>query len=255
MHIPDNWSPAQASLSNRTILVTGAGTGIGAAVACACAAQGATVILLDKAVRNLEAVYDRIEAAGGPQPAIYPMDFEGATEKDYFDLATTLDTEFGRLDGLLHNAAMLGALVPIAHFEAELWYRVMQINLNAPFLLTRACLAPLMKSADASVVFCSDRVGRKGKAYWGAYAISKAANENFMQILADELEVNTHIRVNSIDPGPVATALRTLAYPGENPQQLARPEDVVRPFLYLLGADSRGTSGEQFEICWPASVH
>lgn len=248
MHIPDNWSPADASLKNRIILITGAGSGIGAAIACACAGQGATVILLDKVVRSLEAVYDRIEAAGGPQPAIYPMDLEGATEKDYFELAGTIEKEFGRLDGLIHNAAMLGALVPVAHFEAELWYRIMQINLNAPFMLTRACLGPLMNSEDASVVFCSDAVGRRGKAYWGAYAVSKAGSENLMQILADELETNTPIRVNSIDPGPVATAMRSLAYPGANPEQLAKPEEVVWPFLYLLGGDSRGTTGRQFEI-------
>lgn len=248
MHIPDNWSPADTSLQDRVILITGAGTGIGAAVAQACAAQGATVVLLDKVVRSLEQVYDRIEAAGAPQPALYPMDFEGATEKDYFDLATTLDKEFGRLDGLLHNAAMLGALVPLPHFESELWFRIMQVNLNAPFLLTRACLAALTQSQDASIVFSSDSVGRKGKAYWGAYGVSKAGNENLMQILADELETNTLIRVNSIDPGPVATGLRTLAYPGENPDRLARPEDVVLPYLYLLGPDSRGTSGRQFEI-------
>jgi NAD(P)-dependent dehydrogenase (short-subunit alcohol dehydrogenase family) len=248
MQIPDNWSPSGASLKDRIILITGAGNGIGAAVACACAGQGATVILLDKVVRSLEAVYDRIEAAGGPQPAIYPMDLEGATEKDYFDLAGTLASEFGRLDGLLHNAAMLGALVPVAHFETELWYRIMQINLNAPFLLTRACLSPMMKSGDASILFCTDAVGRKGKAYWGAYGVSKAGNENLMQILADELETNTPIRVNSIDPGPVATALRSLAYPGEHPDKLARSDDVVRPFLYLLGGDSRGATGQQFEI-------
>ena len=248
MLIPENWSPPEASLQNRILLITGAGNGIGAEVACACAAQGATVVLLDKVVRSLEAVYDRIEAAGGPQPAIYPMDLEGATEKDYVDLANTLDSEFGRLDGLLHNAAMLGALVPVAHFEVELWYRILQINLNAPFIMTRACLGLLMKSEDASVVFCSDSVGRHGKAYWGAYAVSKAGCENFMQTLADELEVNTPIRVNSLDPGAVATQLRNLAYPAENPERLAQPADVVRPFLYLLGGDSRGTTGQQFGI-------
>jgi len=248
MLIPADWSPAGASLQDRIILITGAGNGIGAAVACACAGQGATVVLLDKVVRSLETVYDRIEAGGGPQPAIYPMDLEGATEKDYFDLANTLQTEFGRLDGILHNAAMLGALVPLAHFETALWMRVLQINLNAPFMLTRACLEPLMKSRDASVVFCSDSVGRKGKAYWGAYAVSKAGNENLMQILADELETNTPIRVNSIDPGPVASSLRNLAYPGENPEKLATPADVVQPFLYLLGGDSRGITGKQFEV-------
>ena len=214
----------------------------------ACARHGATVILLDKIVRNLEQVYDAIEASGGPQAAIYPMNLEGAAEKDYLDLAATLETEFGRLDGLLHNAALLGALIPIATFEAELWYKVLQVNLNAPFLLTRASLPLLTKSADATVLFNSDRSGRRGKAYWGAYAASKAATENFMQVLADELETNTAVRVNSIDPGPVATPLRALAYPGEDPASLATPQDVVRPFLYLLGPDSKGISGEQFQV-------
>ena len=167
---------------------------------------------------------------------------------DYDGEFYRLETEFGRLDGLLHNAALLGALIPIANFEAELWYKVLQVNLNAPFLLTRAGLPLLSKSADATVLFNSDRSGRRGKAYWGAYAASKAATENFMQVLADELETNTAVRVNSIDPGPVATPLRALAYPGEDPASLAAPQDVVRPFLYLLGPDSKGISGEQFQV-------
>jgi NAD(P)-dependent dehydrogenase (short-subunit alcohol dehydrogenase family) len=247
MYIPDAWSPTNTYLQDRIILITGAASGIGAALAHACALRGATVVLLDKLVRQLEQIYDRIEAAGAPQPAIYPMDLEGATEKDYFDLAATLEREFGRLDGLVHNAAMLAALVPMAHFEAELWYRILQINLNAPFLLTRACLAPLMQSQDASIIFSSDSVGHQGKAYWGAYGVSKAGAENLMQILADELETNTPIRVNSVDPGAVATAMRTLAYPGDNLDRLAKPEDVLLPYLYLLGADSRGISGQRFE--------
>jgi NAD(P)-dependent dehydrogenase (short-subunit alcohol dehydrogenase family) len=247
MHIPNDWQPGNDLLKDRVILITGAGEGIGAAVARQCAAQGATVILLDRVVRALEQVYDAIEAAGGPQAAIYPMNLEGAAEKDYLDLAATIETEFGRLDGLLHNAASLGALIPIAHFEADLWYKILQVNLNAPFMMTRACLGLLMKSQDASILFNSDRVGRKGKAYWGAYAASKAAAENFMQVLADEMESNTSVRVNSLDPGAVATTLRNLAYPGEDPTTLAGPDDVVRPFLYLLGPDSRGITGQQFE--------
>lgn len=247
MKLPDNWSPADASLRDRVILVTGAANGIGAALAQTCAEHGATVVLLDKVVRGLEQIYDRIETAGAPQPAIYPLDLERATEKEYFDLAATLEKEFGKLDGLVHNAAMLGALVPMAHFEAELWYRTLQVNLNAPFMLTRACLAPMLKSPDASIVFSSDNVGLTGKAYWGAYGVSKAATENLMQILADELEVNTPIRSNSVNPGPVATALRNLAYPAEKPERLARPADVLRPYLYLLGADSRGITGRQFD--------
>ena len=248
MQIPDNWQARSDLLAERVILITGAGGGIGAAVALACAQHGASVILLDKSVRSLEQVYDTIESAGGTQAAIYPMDLEGASEQDYQDLADTIKKEFGRLDGLLHNAAMLGALVPIAHFESDLWFRIMQINLNAPFLLTRACLELLMQSPDASILFSSDGVAKQGKAYWGAYGISKAATENFMQVLADEMETNTPVRVNSFDPGAVATTLRNLAYPGENPEKLALPEDVVLPHLYLLGPDSAGTTGRQFTL-------
>ena len=248
MQIPDDWQARKDLLKERIILVTGAGNGIGAAVAKSYAQYGATVILLDKVVRNLEQVYDAIESAAGIQPAIYPMNLEGASEKDYLDLAATIEKEFGRLDGLLHNAAMLGALIPIAHFESELWYKILQVNLNAPFLMTRSCLYLLQQSNDASVLFSSDSAGRQGKAYWGAYGISKAASENFMQVLADEMEANTSIRVNSLDPGPVATAFRSLAYPGENPERITRPEDVVAPYLYLMGPDSKGVSGKQFEL-------
>jgi len=246
MQIPHDWQPVDRFLKDRVILVTGAGNGIGAAVAKSCAHFGARVVLLDKTVRNLEQVYDAIESAGDPQAAIYPMNLEGATEKDFIDLANTIEKEFGRLDGLLHNAAMLGALIPVAHFESELWFRILQVNLNAPFLLTRACLDLLMQSPDASILFSSDAVGRHGKAYWGAYGVSKAALENLMQTLADEMESNTRVRINSLDPGPVTTGLRNLAYPGENPQAVASPDDVVRPHLYILGPDSKGVTGQQF---------
>lgn len=248
MKIPENWQATPDLLKDRVILVTGAGNGIGAATAICYAQHGATIVLLDKHVRNLETVYDTIESAGGIQPAIYPMNLEGATEKDYVDLADTIEKEFGRLDGVFHNAALLGALIPLTHFEMELWYKIMQVNLNAPFMITRSCLGLLMKSDHASIVFNADRAGRHGKAYWGAYGISKAATENLMQTLADELEQNTSVRVNSVDPGPVATSLRNLAYPGENPENIAKASDVVLPFLYLMSADAGDTTGQQFEI-------
>ena len=244
-HIQD-YTPGPELLANRIILITGAGDGIGAAVAKACAAHGATVILLGRTIRKLEQVYDAIEQAGHPQPAIYPMNLEGAAPKDYEDLAETLEKEFGHLDGILHNAANPGTLTPLGQYDLEMWSKVMQVNLNAPFLLTRAVLDLLKASDDASVVFNSDRVGRRGKAYWGAYGIAKAAAENMMQVFADELETNTSIRVNSIDPGAVNTAMRRRYYPGEQYTDNPKPEQVVGPFLYLLGPDSRGHSGEQF---------
>lgn len=241
----DNWQPRPDLLHERLILVTGAGDGIGRAAAVSFAAHGATVILLGRTIGKLETVYDEIEQAQYPQPAIYPMNLEGATPRDYEELALTLEAEFGRLDGLLHNAAVLGTLAPIAHYDVELWYQVLQTNLTAPFLLTKACLGLLMSAPDASIVMTSDRVGRKGRAYWGAYGVAKAGLENFMQILADELEDNTSVRVNSVDPGPVRTRLRSQAYPAEDPASLAKPEAVLKPLLYLMGPDSRGITGKQ----------
>lgn len=237
--------PAEAqSLRDRVILITGPGSGLGRSIALGCAARGATLVLLGRTIRKLEKLYDEIEQAGYPQPAIYPMNLEGATPKDYADLAERLEEAFGRLDGLLHNAAMLEALTPIAHYNPELWYRIMQVNLNAPFLLTRALLGLLDKANDASVVFTTDRVAGEGRAYWGAYAASKGGVETLMRILANELEANTSIRVNAIDPGPVRTPLRTKAYPAANPERWASPDSVLNHYLYLLGPDSKAVTGK-----------
>jgi NAD(P)-dependent dehydrogenase (short-subunit alcohol dehydrogenase family) len=240
-------SPADL-LHDRIILLTGAASGIGQAVAMDMAAHGATTILLDREVSGLEETYDSIVASGHPEPALYPMDLQGAEPDDYTRLAATLADEFGQLDGLIHNAAQLGALVPFANYDNELWFQNLQANLNAPYLLTTACLGLLNASKDASIVFTSDAVGRKGKAYWGAYGVSKAGMEIFMQTLAEELEANTSIRVNSLDPGPVQTALRRIAYPIEDSSQLRSPADVTRAFLYLIGPESRGITGQQFTL-------
>lgn len=246
--MPAGWQPAADLLRDRIILLTGAANGIGRALADALAAHGATLVLLDKDVHGLELAYDEIVAAGHPEPALYPMDLAGAGPDDYTVLAARLQQEFGRLDGLIHNAAELGALVPLSNFETELWFRTLQADLNAPCLLTMACLGLLNASADASVIFTSDSVGRHGKAYWGAYGVAKAGLEGFMQILADELEANTPVRANSIDPGPVLTGLRRIAYPGENGADLNKPADVVKPFLFLASTASKGITGQQLSV-------
>ena len=238
-----DYSPEPALLDGRVILVTGAGEGIGAAAARCFSAHGATVILLDRDVRKLEGVYDAIEASGHPQPAIYPMNLEGATPNDYAELRRVLERELGRLDGLLHNAAILEGLTPIIHYNPETWYRVMQVNLNAPFLLTRAVLELMQRSVDASIVFTTDSVGEKGQAYWGAYAVAKSGGETLMRILASELEVNTPVRVNSIDPGPVRTRLRRRVYPAIEDADWVNPETVMPLYLFLMGPDSKGVTG------------
>ncbi|MCE8002051.1 YciK family oxidoreductase [Billgrantia ethanolica] len=234
-------------LRDRIVLVTGAGDGIGRAAALAYARHGATVILLGRTIAKLEKVYDEIEAAGGPQPAIFPLNLEGATLKDYHDMAETLDKEFGRLDGILHNAGLLGRITPFEQYNPELWDQVMQININGPVWMTQALLPLLKSSADASVVFTSSSVGRKGRAYWGAYAVSKFATEGFMEVLADEVEHLGTIRVNTLNPGATRTKMRANAYPGEDPQTLRTPEEIMPTYLWLMGPDSKGCNGQRFD--------
>ncbi|MCW8906163.1 MAG: YciK family oxidoreductase [Sedimenticola sp.] len=239
-----DYHPPKDLLAGRTILITGAGDGIGREVAIASATHGATVVLLGRTIAKLESVYDSIEAAGGVQPAIYPMNLEGATPHDYAELAETLNKEFGSLEGLLHNAAQLRLLSRLDDYDPESWYQVMQVNLNAPFLLTQACLPMLRKAEEASVIFTADSIGRQPRAYWGAYAVSKAGVEGMMQLLAEETRDSSRIRVNSFDPGPTRSRLRRLAYPGEEPEQCKPPGDLVPDYLWLLGPDSIGTSGQ-----------
>jgi NAD(P)-dependent dehydrogenase (short-subunit alcohol dehydrogenase family) len=229
-------------------MVTGAGSGIGRAAAKAYAAHGATVILVGRTVSRLEEVYDEIEAAGHPKPAIVPMNFEGAAVKDYEELAMTLEDNFGRLDGLLHNAGILGARSPVELYDPETWNKVMHVNATAPFLLSRAMIPLLRKSDDASMIFTSSGVGRQARAYWGAYAVSKFAVEGLAQLLADELDDERHnIRVNSLNPGATRTGMRVLAYPAEDPKKNPDPEQLMPVYLYLMGRDSKGVHGQQID--------
>jgi NAD(P)-dependent dehydrogenase (short-subunit alcohol dehydrogenase family) len=242
----DRYRPSNTLLSGRVILITGAGAGIGRTVAMGFAEHGAQVILLGRTQSRLEQVYDEIEKSGWPQAAVLPLDLATATPESFEAAADAIEKEFGRLDGLLHNAATLGTLTPLEHYNPETWARVFQVIVHAPWLLTRACLPLLKRSQDASIVFTSADVGRKGRAYWGAYGVSCFAVEGMMQILADEL-TNSHIRVNSLDPGTVRTALRARAYPAEDPTKWPTAETILPAYLYLMGPDSKGTTGQAIQ--------
>lgn len=231
-------------LAGRIIMVTGAGRGIGEAAAKAYAAHGATVLLLGKNEDNLNRVYDDIEAAGHPRPAVIPFNLETALPHQYDELAAMIEREFGRLDGLLHNAAIVGPRTPLEQLSGDNFMRVMQVNVNAMFMLTSTLLPLLRLSADASVIFTSSSVGRKGRAYWGAYAVSKFATEGLMQVLADELDGTASIRANSVNPGATRTDMRAKAYPGENPLVNPLPQDIMPVYLYLMGPDSAGINGQ-----------
>ena len=236
-----SYIPDTNNLEGRVILITGASDGIGRAVANTYARFGATVVLLSKTIEKLEIVYDEIVAAGYPEPAIYPMHLEGAIATDYEKLAATIQSELGRLDGIVLNAASLPAYTPLKYYDIEMWSKVITTNLHANFLILRSCLPLLEQAEDAAVVFSSHF---SEQAYNGAFGVAKSGADTLMKILADEYDDEPFIRVNSIDSGPLRTQLRTFNYPGEDPATLALPEAVVGPYLYYIGPDAKRTTSE-----------
>jgi len=231
-------------LRDRIILITGASDGIGRALALHTASLGAQLILHGRNASKLEKVYDEIEAIDGvPRPSIAVMDLATADSDAYRSLADSLDGEFGRLDGLVLNAGIIGNRFSIEQYDAAMWQQVMHVNLTSAFVLTQVCLPLLHKSDNGSVVFTSSSVGRTGRAFWGAYAASKFATEGLSQVLADE-QRHTGLKVNCINPGATRTSMRLEAFPGEDRDALKRPEDILATYIYLLGPDSEGVTGQ-----------
>ena len=246
--IPGDYSPAPEALAGRAVLVTGAGDGLGRSVALGAARCGADVVLLGRTVRKLEATHDRIVEAGGPPPAIYPMDLSGAGVDDYADLAERIDRAYGRLHGIVHAAAAFSGLAPLAHFEPEDWLRTVHVNLTAPFLVTRACLPLLQRVPDAAVVFVADALGRRARAYWGAYAVSKFGVEGLAGVLAEEVESAGTPRVVCVNPGPMRTGLRRRAFPAESPDAAPAPDKVAGGVLFALDPAAPIAPGASVDI-------
>jgi NAD(P)-dependent dehydrogenase (short-subunit alcohol dehydrogenase family) len=242
-----NYQASDYLLKDRIILITGAGDGIGKAAALAYAKAGATLILAGRTVEKLEQVYDQIIAVGGIEPLIYPVDFEGATEDDFNELANQIDQQFGRLDGLLLNAGILGQRTPLSSYRHDVWSKVLQVNVTSQHLLTKALMTILEASNNASVIFTTSGVGRVGRAFWGAYAVSKFAVEGMVQTWAAETEGLNSVRINCINPGATSTQMRATAFPAENPESIASPEDIMPAYLYLMGQDSHQVNGQSID--------
>jgi NAD(P)-dependent dehydrogenase (short-subunit alcohol dehydrogenase family) len=245
--IPTQFIPDADLLAGRVVLITGAGSGLGRALAIECARAGASVILSGRSQPKVERVYDEIEAMGAPQPAIAMLDLAVATAVDYDNLAKTIDGEFGKLDGLVHAAALLGDRTPLEQYDVPTWCKVLHVNLTAPFILTQVLLPNLRKSADASVIFVSSGVVNNQRPFWGAYAVAKSGLESVRSMLSQELDGEPNIRVNSVNPGRMRTAMRAAAYPAEDPNTAPTPASVSGPFLYLLSARGRGIDGQYIE--------
>ena len=244
---PRSYTYPDDILRDRIILITGSSDGIGKALALHAASLGAQIILHGRSVRKLEKIYDAIDDLdGAPRPSIAVMDLESANAESYTTLAQSLDTEFGRLDGLVLNASILGERYSIEQYDAVLWQKVMHVNVTSVFAMTQVFLPLLQKSEDPSVIFTSSGVGRTGKAFWGAYAASKFATEGLSQVLADEHR-HSKLRSNCINPGATRTNMRLAAYPAEDRDLLKRPEAILAPYVFLLGPDSKGVTGESFD--------
>jgi NAD(P)-dependent dehydrogenase (short-subunit alcohol dehydrogenase family) len=244
---PRTVSVSATELAGRVIAVTGASDGLGRAVALACARHGAQVVLVGRTPAKLEAVHRQIDDQGGPEATIAVLDLERALARDYDALAAAVLERYARLDGLVHNAAILGTLTPIEHYDVPTWCRVLHVNLTAAFALTQVLLPALKASHDASVLFTTSGVGRRGRAYWGAYAVSKFGIEGLTQTLAGELENVSAIRVNALNPGRARTHMRRQAFPSEDLQSLPEPATLTGPYLALLGPASRGVTGLSFD--------
>lgn len=241
-----NDNVADYDLKGKVILVTGAGDGIGKEAALTFAKAGATVILLGRTVSKLEQVYDDILAAGGAEPAIVPLDLKGATFTHYQGLCATIVEQFGHLDGLLHNASLLGVLSPFEHIDHGNWHDLMQVNVTAQFLMTQALMPGLKKAEHASIVFTSSGVGRKGRAFWGPYSVSKFATEGLAQVMADEYE-GSNVRINVINPGATRTSMRARAYPAEDRSKLKTPAEIMPTYLYLMSDASLEVNGQSID--------
>lgn len=244
-----DYLPNSNLLENKTILITGAGSGIGRCAALSYAKHHAQLILLSKTQKNLEDLYDEIVESfpNTPKPILCQIDLLNAQEENYETLINSLEEEFDHLDGLLHNASILGELSEIENQSSGIWDQVMQVNLKSNFLLTKACLPLLKRAPSASLLFTTSSVGRKGRAFWGAYGVSKFATEGLMQTLAEELENTSEVRVNCINPGGTQTKMRFTAFPAEDPNTIPKPIDIMNTYLYLMGDDSQTINGQSID--------
>ena len=231
----------------KVVLVTGANRGLGLAITMDLARAGATVIMLGRDLGSLEYAYDEVVDAGLTEPILYPLDLEGATPENYQELQDNLLSQFGKLDGLVHNASILGIQMPIEQYDIKLWYSTLQINLSAPFMLTQFLVPALLKSEDARIIFMSSTVGREARAYWGAYSVSKFGIEGLAKVLSEELE-KTKISVNTVNPGKMRTEMRRTAYPAEDSSTVPLPEEKSKAIAYLLSTSSPKINGEQITI-------
>ncbi len=240
-----DYLPHNNLLKDKFVVITGATDGIGRALSLSCCAYGARILLLARNEHKLNSLLQELSQLSKHTHQLYIMDLATAGEIDYIKFAEYINNQDTPIDSLVLNAGHIEALQGLRNYQLDIWLRTITINQHAPFMLTRCCIPSLELSTDPTIVFSTHDCT---KAYWGAYGVAKSAQLGMMKILADELDGDKPIRVNAVDPSPVRTKLRTTNYPGINPQSFCPPDDVVAPYLYFIGPDSKGVTGVNHKI-------
>jgi NAD(P)-dependent dehydrogenase (short-subunit alcohol dehydrogenase family) len=253
--LPSADSLPQSPIRDRVVLITGATGGLGRVIALACARAGAIVVLHARVVRKLEKLYDEIVGEELPEPIILPLDFARAESGDFANVASALEAQLGRVDAIVHTAAMLGSLGPLEYQSFDVWLALLRVNVAAPMGLTRALMPLLNRAPDASVVFTLDHRALEPRAYWGGYAVSKAALATLARELADEWERRENLRVNAVVPGPIRSPLRLQTHPGEDRETLPEVDRLVPLYAYLIAGQPKARSEQAIDAqAWLAGV-
>ena len=235
-------------LKDKNILVTGASRGIGRAIAIGLSEYGANIIMLAKNENRLDQIYDEIKTNGETNPLIIKCDLNTLDENKAQEIANVISRDYGHLDALINNAAILEKMSLIEDYDLQSWEKVLKTNLTSGFLLSKYTIPLMQLSSTPRIIFTSSSVAKKGKAYWGAYSVSKAGIKVLAEILNDELESISNFKIFNFNPKATHTDMRSIAYPAEDPASIKKPNELIKYYLWMLSQESSSFKNSYIEF-------
>ena len=235
-------------MKNKVILITGANKGIGKTLSLEFSKMGVNIVLLGRNEESLDSVYDEIITTTSTKPLIIKCDLSDIDNKSAKQINDEIMGVYGRLDGVIFNAAKLGKMSTIEDYEEDIWKEVFNINLHSAFIISKEILPVLKAAPNGRIIFTSSGVAEVGKAFWGAYSASKFAVKGLAEILRDELDTTSNVKVFNYDPGKTRTSMRALAYPAENPQDLKEPKVLFNDYLWFFSDESQLSNQHYFKF-------
>ena len=237
------------SILNKSILITGSSDCLGKSLAIEFSQLGANISLLGRNSQKLDAVYDLLDHSHVSQKhLILEADLALLSNEAAQEIFIAISQEFEVLDGIIHNAALLGTMSSLEDYDLSTWDEVMKVNLRAPFILTKTLKVMLENASLPRLIFTSSGVANKGRSFWGAYSVSKFGIKGLAEIFKDELEATTKIKVFNFDPGKTRTNMRAAAYPAEDPNTLKSPTELIDCYLWFFQEESSSSSQNYFEF-------